>query len=340
MTARGALSLLRRARIAQMLEREGERLAAPFPGATASIPDPRLRAVAHDYARQSGIDYVPPPEFAKVNPADAREYAIAYDAMPDAPLDPLVRASYRQMGQETLDQLDALLQAGYRFEFMPQDEAGRFIDPYAATPRLALEDLRDNRRMFTFPTEGGYGTLSEASEKNPLLASAPYMGKAAFNGEPFVINDAFRAVHDALGHGPMGAGFRARGEENAFRHHTALYSDLARPAVTAETRGQNSFVNFSPRVIDDPNHPGYGRTVADWNKGRSAIDTVYADQKAGLLPDFVMNRGLEWLGRPISAEALREMVKRGGVAGAMAALILKGAEIDPETQTVRLPAAA
>ena len=345
---RGVLSLLRRARIAQMMEREGERLRAAIPDAPATasdrtgraystLPDPRLRAVSEDYARQAGIDYQLPPTFPRVNPADAREYAIAYDSMRDDPLEPLVRASYDQMGRETLDQLDALVQAGYRFEFMPQDEAGNFLDPYAATPRLALEDLRDNRRMYTFPTEGGYGTLTDAGDQNPLLREGPYMGPRVFNGQPYVLNDAFRIVHDALGHGPMGAGFRARGEEGAFQHHAALYSDLARPAVAAETRGQNSFVNYSPRVLEPP-HPGAGMTVAEWNKGRSAADTVYADQKAGLLPDFVYNRGLEWLGRPISVEQLRAMLARGGVSAALALAIMQRAEVDDESRTVRLAA--
>ena len=56
-----------------------------------------------------------------------------------------------------------------------------------------------------------------------------------------------------------------------------MYSDLARPAMTNETRGQNSWVNYGP----------YG----DKNRTADAEHTVFAPQKIGLLPDWVMNEG-------------------------------------------------
>jgi hypothetical protein len=307
------------------------RMRTPIPGAPRSAsdasgryystaPDPRLRAISERYAKNAGIDYIPPPDFAKIDPEAALSYARAYDEMPDDLADPLVQASWKKMGAETLDQLQAMLDDGYRFEFMPQNRAGEFVDPYAASPRGALEDLRDNKRMFVFPTAGGYGTLNDADVSNPNLRRVHGLGRNAFRGEPFVVNDAFRAVHDALGHGPMGAGFRAGGEENAFRHHAALYSDLARPAVAAETRGQNSWVNF----IDRPHPDVPGKTIGQVNRKASAIDTVYADQKAGIMPDDVYNRGLEWLGRPVSIEELRKMIAKGGAMGALATLVLYG----------------
>lgn len=287
--------------------------------AYSTLPDPRLRALSARYAANAGIDYAPPPVWAKVIPGDARAYAGAYDAMRDDLTDPLVQASWKKMGEETLDQLQALVDDGYKFEFIPPGRG----DPYATSPRLALEDLRDNKHMFVFPTEAGYGTLNAADERSPLLAPVRGFSKDAFGGAPFVVNDAFRAVHDSLGHAPMGAGFRAGGEENAFRHHAALYSDLARPAVAAETRGQNSWVNYGPHGAE--------------NRRASAADTIYADQKAGIMPDFVYNRGLEWLGRPVSTEELRRMIAKGGVTGALAAMLLGGeAMVDNERGVVRI----
>lgn len=349
MDARGVIGALRRVgvrraslpatrRAVDALE-NAPRLRAPIPGAptTASdatgriyqtTPIPRLRAIAERYARDAGIDYAPPPAWAKVNPRDALSYARAYDAMPNDLSDPLVQASWRQMGDETLDQLTALTEDGYRFEFIPPGRG----DPYAASPRLALDDLRDNKHMYVFPTQDGFGTLSDADRNAPLLSEVRGFGKNAFGGEPFLVNDAFRAVHDSLGHGPMGAGFRAGGEENAFRHHAALYSDLARPAVAAETRGQNSWVNY----IDRP-HPETGAPIGLTNRRASAADTVYADQKSGIMPDDVYNRGLEWLGRPVSVEELRRMIAKGGVTGAMAAMILGGrAAVDDREGVVRI----
>src|SRR5262249_694938 len=70
-----------------------------------------------------------------------------------------------------------------------------------------------------------------------------------------------------------GVGMRADGEDNAWRSHVAMYSPLARQAMTSETRGQNSWVNFGP--------------YAKENKGASGADTHYADQKVGILPSWV-----------------------------------------------------
>ncbi len=271
-----------------------------------TLPDPRLRAVAHLYAEEAGLPYRPSARFVNVNPEQARDYALAYDRMANDLGDPLVQSAWRRMGAETLDQLDALHAGGYRFRFNP---AG--VDPYAASPRLALEDLKHNHRLSVFPTEAGYGTIGEASAHHPLLE--PVRGRGhLFEGAPFVMNDAFRVVHDALGHAPIGAGFRAGGEENAFRHHLALYSDMARPAMTAETRGQNSWVNFGP--------------FAHANQGASGADTVYADQKAGLMPDFVYNRGVDDFMGPISIDELRKriaaamLMSLGGGGGVLGAL--------------------
>jgi hypothetical protein len=93
-------------------------------------------------------------------------------------------------------------------------------------------------------------------------------------------NDAFRVVHDALGHfGPGNPFFRAPGEERAWLAHSRSYSPDALPAATSETRGQNSWVNYGPQ--------------AEANRGASGANTVYADQKAGLLPDWMYGQGDE-----------------------------------------------
>src|SRR3974390_760608 len=101
--------------------------------------------------------------------------------------------------------------------------------------------------MWVFPTLSGFGSGPEAEaarHDNPLLEPSGEM----VNGHPAVINDIFRIVHDYFGHLKEGVGFRASGEDNAWRSHAAMYSPLARPAMTSETRGQNSWVNFGPHA--------------------------------------------------------------------------------------------
>jgi hypothetical protein len=89
---------------------------------------------------------------------------------------------------------------------------------------------------------------------------------------PVLANDLFRAVHDAFGHGLEGAGFRAQGEENAWQAHARLFTGSAVAAITSETRGQNSWLNYGP----------HGET----NRAAKIEDTVFGDQKTGLMPEW------------------------------------------------------
>jgi len=108
-------------------------------------------------------------------------------------------------------------------------------------------------------------------------------------------------VHDYYGHCKDGFGMRADGEENAWRSHSAMFSPLARRAMTSETRGQNSWVNFGPH--------------AEKNRTASAADTVYADQKVGLLPGWVVEEGTEAHDRKL-AEAAADYAESGTKAKA------------------------
>jgi hypothetical protein len=112
--------------------------------------------------------------------------------------------------------------------------------------------------------------------------------------EDAVANDAFRIVHDVFGH--LGAGnpqFRAAGEERAFLEHSRMYSPLARKAMASETRGQNSTVNSG--------------MYADLNEGASGADTIYADQKIGLMPDWAVDpKGMP---DPVDRLELEEIIR-------------------------------
>lgn len=229
------------------------------------------REAAAKYAREAGIDYHPPTEYVKVDPERAKRIADAYDAMPHAPHDPEVKAAYDALSKETIAQYKAMLGTGLKVEFIDYAKQG---DPYAASPRLATEDVRKNNHLWVFPTSAGFGSNEtfDAAD-NPLLADSG----VKISGQPATVNDLFRAVHDYYGHIKEGNGFRADGEENAWRSHSAMFSPLARRAMTTETRGQNSWVNFGP----------YGET----NRTAGAGQTHFADQKTGLLPEWVTREG-------------------------------------------------
>ena len=180
------------------------------------------------------------------------------------PFDPATKRSYEALVDETMDQYRALEGTGVDFSFLKPGEA----DPYAKSPALGYFDLINNGRLKMFPTSAGHGTLNEITN-NPLLKRVGRVGDL----EDATANDAFRIVHDMLGHyGPGNPFFRSKGEERAWQAHGRAYSPDALPAATSELRGQNSWVNYGPH--------------GESNKTASGADTIYADQKVGLMPPW------------------------------------------------------
>jgi hypothetical protein len=207
-----------------------------------------IRDEAEDYARTAGIPYKPDHTYASLDEGRAKKIAAAYDAMTHSPNDPKVKASYEAFKKETLAQYEYLKGKGIKFEPWGKDQ-----QPYASSAEM-LKDVRDNRHLGFF--QGG-----DMPADHPLAENVP--------GTDLSYNDVFRAVHDYFGHAKEGVGFGPRGEENAWRSHSQLYSDVARGAMTAETRGQNSWVNFGPHGEANRANPK---------------ETKYAEQKAGTLP--------------------------------------------------------
>lgn len=207
---------------------------APLPGAPiregATGPDPDLNAAAEAYAESVGIPLTRQTECVKVDPAFARRIAQAFEEMEDAPTDPRVQEAYRDLARQTRNQYDALVDAGYTFTFYDSES-----DPYDGNPYNAMRDLRNNKRMAVYGTYDGYGTLddfyADLSDPNRVMLQDSGLRWKDQNGEERVVtnNDLFRAVHDAFGHGLEGAGFRARGEENAWQ---APCQALYRPGST------------------------------------------------------------------------------------------------------------
>jgi hypothetical protein len=230
--------------------------------------DQRLVDIAKDLTEKKGLLYSPQLKYAEVDPERASKLANQYELMQNNPSDPRVKKAYDAMINETMDQYEALRKAGYKFDFMP--ESG---DIYG-NPRNAINDIVMNQRLSVFPTEQGFGSLVESSQANPLLMKTG----EKWGGKDVTANDVFRAVHDVFGHGKYGVGFRAAGEENAFQAHARMYSPEALPAVTSETRGQNSWVNYGP----------YGKQ----NRIASPENTIYAEQKTGIMQPWTWQEGL------------------------------------------------
>ena len=230
-------------------------------------------ATAHDtadaYMRKSGLSYAPPTQYIKVDPERAAKIADEYDKMKHDPTDPKVVAAYDALAKETIAQWKAMEKTGLNVDFIKPGQD----DPYAASPRMAAMDVIDNNHLWVFPTDLGYGSgdpieAAAQVENNPLLAPTDI----EIDGHKLVVNDVFRIVHDYFGHFKNGVGFRADGEDNAFRAHAAMFSEAARGALASETRGQNSWLNYGPH--------------GEKNRTAKSADTIYAPQKIGLMPDW------------------------------------------------------
>jgi hypothetical protein len=201
--------------------------------------------------------------------------------MPHAPTDPVVREAYQNLIRQTRAQYDALVEDGYSFWFMDLNREDN--QAYANSPWNAMRDIRANKTMGVFPTRDGFGTQDDFSpDANPLLEDVGLMWSVGEPGSetmaPVTANDLFRAVHDAFGHGLEGSGFRARGEENAWQAHARLFTGSALGALTSETRGQNSWLNYGP----------HGQS----NQTAKVEDTIFADQKTGLMPEWTWLEGI------------------------------------------------
>jgi hypothetical protein len=263
--------------IQNSVPREGDRIGkydqlpgAPTPkGATGPIPE--LVDIAESYAKKFGIPYTRQAEYVKVDEEFATNIAKAYEQMRHDPKNPKVKEAYDDLIRQTTDQYNALTDAGYEFTFFDKN-----TDPYNGNPVDAMRDLRKNKKMAVYGTYDGYGTegITGANiEDNPMLAPTglQWPDQAGVMRD-VTANDLFRAVHDAFGHGLEGAGFRARGEENAWQAHARLFTGPAVAAITSETRGQNSWLNYGPH--------------GERNRKATLEDTIFAEQKTGLMPDW------------------------------------------------------
>ena len=220
----------------------------------------------------------------ELNTERSKRIAAAFEAMKHEPNNPEVKKAYEAMAKETIDQYQDFLDAGYVVEINNEE-------PYANSADM-IEDLRKNKRIKIFSTESGFGDdpiTPEQRAENPLLATTEFTD---VNGQPMLVNDLFRAVHDFFGHAELGNSFGPKGEENAWNVHSRMYSPLARRAMTTETRGQNSWVNFSGFNDEIQKLRDKAAKLRDEGKIDEAAEVVgeiydkfkFADQKIGLLP--------------------------------------------------------
>jgi hypothetical protein len=220
-------------------------------------------------------------EAKDVTPEQVKKQAGISQRFADLPLNdlanPLVQKSYDRLNAEILKQYDYLTAGndGTKFTSQSFDVDG---EPYANSGE-AIDDIRTKNSLKFLKTDPNtFGPEGQDFSYHPLLQDS---GRTDANGVRLVYNDLFRAVHDAIAHGLFGAEFGPVGEESAWQTHMRTLDDpWARWALTTETRGQNSYVNYREQMI--------GKDGMPLNKGDDGYiplkERGFAEQKAALLP--------------------------------------------------------
>jgi len=206
---------------------------------------------------------VKPP--VKINPEHGKAIADAYEGMKHEPNSPHVKAAYDALTNETGKQFKDIMGSGLKISQIKPGQA----NPYKSSKEMH-NDIKNNKHLWYFPTEQGFGSGGQASDH-------PMLGPSGFkhDGKSLVHNDIFRIVHDINGHHAGGeTGFGPTGEHQAYLTHKKMYSPLAGKALATETMGQNNWVNFGPHGENNRKNPA---------------QTKFADQKAGLLPEHITN---------------------------------------------------
>ena len=155
----------------------------------------------------------------RVDAAVAAEIASAYLDAPSGRA-PIVEAAYARLAMET-DRLFAAITWPSR----PDAVRVRFSTcarPYDTADEL-IASVRGDRLLEITAAK------TDHDRKHPLFDCA--------EGGTF---DRFRAVHDIVGHGGLGAGFDRHGEYATWRFQERFHTDLARRALATELHAKHS----------------------------------------------------------------------------------------------------
>ncbi len=225
------------------------------------------------------------PEYkSSVFSAYGEKYPSLMEAVKAKNYDDLVEKSYRQLGAETQLQFNSLpIQTTYHGGDLD------YVTSTGGTNSIGmLRDVIQNQNLNVFRGGDPHDFLNKIDPETGLN-----------------MNEQFRAVHDYFGHGPRGSKFDAAGEEMAYGSHSQMFSPLARMAMAAETRGQNSLVNFSPlnvslekKINDLTSQIPLAKTDAEKANISRQISELqmqrqYAPQRSVLLPPEMLDASFQ-----------------------------------------------
>lgn len=230
-----------------------------------------VKTVARVAGRRLGRKVVGSEQAKEITPEqDALQTKIGdyYEAAPDDDLDnENVRRAYEEAAKEIKEQfLDLPIKVEAWVEKDGKEWKAKGGEPYDSSNAMRADLLERNRMTFFATVPDQFGPEGVTYDNHPLLQDS---GLKDANGYPLLYNDLLRVVHDYYAHGLTETQFGPKGEEAAWRNHmAATKSPWAKWAITMETRGQNSWVNF---------RTGLDRSIPTKKR-------PFARQKVALLP--------------------------------------------------------
>lgn len=240
-----------------------------------------IKDAVNKFLSKAGLPELDHSNIKIINRDLSREIADAYENMAHDPKNPEVKAAYDALMKETKPQFEELVKAGIKFELW--NGKG---EPYKNSKEM-LKDLQENKHLFILPNEEafGEGADKETFKDNVGLQQSGYTD---INGRPMTNSEMFRGVHDAIAHGIYDNGFNEVGEENAALIHAKLYSKEAQKALFAQTRGQNSWVNFNKDMYDENGVYRGDRYLDNGELNPNFVPRSkrpFAEPKIGILPE-------------------------------------------------------
>lgn len=238
--------------------------------------DTEISKIAEVYAKSSGIKLGEAPDkYVPYNRELGKELAAFYENSVHSPESPEVKKSYDALKKETLEQYKAITKAGYDLEPLESIES-----PYKHGGDV-FRDLKQNKHMF-FNTSVAFGHGTENRARQLMLEPSGIKDR----GIDLTYNDIFRAVHDFFGHAMNQFSFGPRGEFNAWKEHSGMFSKEAQGALGAETIGQTAWTQLKPSLLTPE-----GSLIRPGEEGfvpRS--QRPYAEQKNIILPEKLIEK--------------------------------------------------
>ena len=200
-----------------------------------------VQRIAEEYKIANDIVGVQHSKVTKLFPNVSKMISEAYEQADEYSDSKEVTESYKALEEDTIKQYEFIVSKGLSVSRWKGSG-----EPYPNSKSM-LKDVRENNHLYFLPNSEAFGKEEDSTEERlGLKPTDIYLD----DGYRMTLSEVFRVVHDYFGHGILGNQFGAVGEENATLQHLDLYSEKALPAVVFQTRGQNSWVNFS-RVNDE-----------------------------------------------------------------------------------------